>query len=148
MINGTQITKRILNSEAHRRRAAMMLAPGRDYAPRRVCRDDVTPMWPERCLGRDPAINLAEVERALSHPRRRAPAPPAPQTAKADRRRTPGYSGPPADIGEPPMMPNGKRMTFTEAGRMLGGIAAAAAFKKIHRYGWHRAMTMSRAQSQ
>jgi hypothetical protein len=119
----------------------------RDIPIRRARRDGL-PMWPDRAISRDPAINLAEVERALSRPARSkctVPAP-APQTAKADRRRTPNYSGPPADIGQPPMMPNGKKMTFAEAGRLLGGISAAAAFKKIHRHGWAKAITMSRAQ--
>jgi hypothetical protein len=143
MINGTQITKRLLNSEAHRaRRAAMLLAPGRDYGPRRVCRDNVTPMWPDRAIGRDPSVNLAEVERALSHPRRRVPAPAlAPQAVKADRRRTPGYSGPPADIGEPPMR-DGKKLTYTQAAA-IRGVSPAAMHKRVHRYGWSEAMKMT-----
>jgi hypothetical protein len=71
MINGTQLGKRVRNSEAHRAgRLAMLLAPGGDYAPRRVCRDDKTAMWPERAISRDPAINLAEVDAALSRPPR------------------------------------------------------------------------------
>ena len=147
-VNGTQIAKRVRNSDAHRAaRIAMVLAPGREYGPRRVCRDNATPMWPERALGRDPAINLAEVERALSRPARSKCTAPAlsraaTQTAKADRRRTSNYSGPPADIGQPPIMPNGKKMTFTQAAQMRG-VSAVAMWKRVHRYGWSEAMKMT-----
>ena len=114
---------------------------------RDIPRRDGLPCWPERAIGRDPLINMAEVERALARPRRSkctTPAP-APQTAKADRRRTPGYSGPPADIGQPPMMSNGRKMTFAEAGRILG-VTGPAAYKKIHRYGWAKALAPWRQQ--
>jgi hypothetical protein len=127
MINGTQIAKRVRNSDAHRAsRLAGMLAP-HDSAPRRLCRDNVTPMWPDRAIGRDPSVNLAEVERALSHPQ--PPRAPAPQTRR------------PADIGEPPMR-DGKKLTYTQAAAMRG-ISAAAMFKRVHRYGWSEAMKMT-----
>jgi hypothetical protein len=122
----------------------------RDIPIRRARRDGLL-MWPDRAISRDPAINLAEVERALSRPARSKCTAPAlsraaTQTAKADRRRTPNYT-PVADIGLPPTMPNGRKMTFAEAGRLLGGISAAAAYKKIHKFGWAKAITMSRPQS-
>jgi hypothetical protein len=123
MINGTQIAKRVRNSEAHRAsRLAMMLGP-HDAAPRHVCRDNVTLLWPERAIGRDPAINLAEVEAALLRPQ---PPRAAPQTRR------------PADIGEPPTV-NGKNLTYTRAAAMRG-VSAAAMFKRVHRYGWSVAM--------
>jgi hypothetical protein len=112
----------------------------RDIPIRRARRDGLL-MWPDRAISRDPAINLAEVERALSRPARSKCTAPAPQTAKADRRRTPGYSGPPADIGEPPMH-DGKKLTYTQAAAMRG-VTAAAMFKRVHRYGWSEAMKMT-----
>jgi hypothetical protein len=103
----------------------------RDIPIRRARRDGL-PMWPDRAIGRDPGINAAEVERALSRP------PHSKCTAPSRSLRTGLW---PVNLGEPPMR-DGKKLTYTQAAAMRG-ISAAAMFKRVQRYGWSEAMKMT-----
>jgi hypothetical protein len=50
----------------------MKTSTTRDTPIRRYLRDNITLMYPERSLGRDPAVNLAEITAALSRRPRRS----------------------------------------------------------------------------
>jgi hypothetical protein len=100
-----------------------------EIQPRHELRDGSGKFWPERAIARDPAINAAEVERALSRPPRSKCT--APRTARAAW---------PANLGEPPIQ-NGRRLTYASAGVILG-ISPAAVHKRVARHGWTKAMTM------
>ena len=103
----------------------------RDTPIRRYLRDNITLMFPERAIGRDPAINLAEVESALSRRhRRRQPAPPAPSPAPTAR-----HAIPPRQPG------NGPKLTNAEAARACG-VSPAAMLKRTRKFGLAAALAM------
>jgi hypothetical protein len=108
----------------------------RDTPIRRYLRDNITLMFPERAIGRDPAINLAEVATALSRRhRRRQPPPPAPSPAPAAR-----HAIPPRQPG------NGSQMTYAEAGRLVG-ITGPAMYKRVRKFGWAAAMLIAKKEN-
>ena len=100
----------------------------RDTPIRRYLRDNITLMFPERAIGRDPAINLAEVESALSRRhRRRQPAPPRVVVA-----RHPNPTGP------------HQGLTNAAAARACG-ISPAAMLKRTRKFGRAAALAMGGA---
>jgi hypothetical protein len=105
----------------------------RDTPIRRYLRDNITLMYPERAIGRDPSINLAEVESALSRRyrrRRRQPAPPPPSPAPTARRAL------------PPRQPgNGPKLTNAAAARACG-VSPAAMLKRVRKFGLIAALAM------
>jgi len=97
-------------------------------------------MWPNRAVGREPSANLAEVKAALSRRRRRQPAPP-PQPPSKRRGYDPWHKGDghPRQPHTGPLVHNGRKFTYAEAGRMCG-VSAAAMFKRVRKFGWPAAM--------
>jgi hypothetical protein len=110
----------------------------RDIPVRRERRDGVL-QWPERAIGRDPAINLAEVESALTRRRRRKPPPPL---KPASLRRDYSPYGPPLTG---PLLYNGERLSYEAAGRLVG-ITGPAMFKRVRRHGWPGALNKAKKE--
>ncbi len=99
--------------------------------PIKTARRDGVPMWPNRAIGRDPSINLAEVATALSRRHRRQPPPPSP--------------APTARHAIPPRQPaSGHRFTNAEAARACG-ISPAAMLKRTRKFGRAAALAMGGA---
>jgi hypothetical protein len=113
-----------------------------EVLPRHELRDGSGRFWPERAIGRDPAINVAEVEAALSRRRRPKCCPPTTPPPPSRRPRAPWHKQ--RVVVPKVLIHDGRRFTYAEAGAKCG-ISGVAMFKRVRRVGWPAAMTGTNA---